>query len=116
MRHKVSADLTVDTNAAGFREVMRSAGVQSQLRYEATRAKLRAEAVSAKLRAEYAAKLRAKAANRAKPRAEDVSGLIFGSGVDVYAVNARGWVGASSRNAGLHALQVKALEQALHGV
>lgn len=89
MRYRVSADLTVDTNAAGFREVMRSAGVQRQLAYEATRAKL---------------------------RAESVSGLHFGSGVDVYDVNARGWVGASSRNAGLHALQVKALSQALHGV
>ena len=64
MRRKVSADLTVETIAAGFREVMRSAGVQRQLAYEATRAKLRAQAVS---------------------------GLRFGSGVDVYAVNARGW-------------------------
>lgn len=96
MRRKVSADLTVETNAAGFREVMRSAGVQSQLRYEATRAKLRAEAVS---------------------------GLSFGSGVDVYAVNARGWVGASSVdsrtgrvNAGLQKKQAAALAQAFHGV
>lgn len=96
MRYRVSADLTVDTNAAGFRDVMRSAGVQSQLRYEATRAKLRAQAVS---------------------------GLHFGSGVDVGAIKARGWVGANNiiprtgrPNAGLHALQVKALSQALHGV
>ena len=90
MRRKLSRDLTVETNSAGFRDVMKSAGVQSQLAYEATRAKL---------------------------RAESVSGLRFGCGVDVdRAVSARGWVGASSRNAGLHALQVKALSQALHGV
>lgn len=96
MRRKVSADLTVDTNAAGFREVMRSAGVQRQLAYEAMRARLRAEAVS---------------------------GLSFGSGVDVYAVNARGWVGASSVdsrtgrvNAGLQKKQAAALAQAFHGV
>lgn len=97
MRHRVSADLTVDTNAAGFREVMRSAGVQRQLAYEATRAKL---------------------------RAESVSGLRFGSGVDVGAVKARGWVGASSVdskrtgrvNAGLLRKQAAALAQAFHGV
>ena len=96
MRRKVSADLTVDTNAAGFRAVMKSAGVQRQLAYEAMRARLRAEAVS---------------------------GLSFGSGVDVYAVNARGWVGASSVdsrtgrvNAGLQRKQEAALAQAFHGV
>lgn len=89
MRRKVSADLTVETNAAGFRAVMTSAGVCQLLAYEASRARY---------------------------RAESVSGLRFGCGVDVYDVNARGWVGASSRNAGLHALQVKALSQALHGV
>lgn len=90
MRHRVNADLTVDTNAAGFRAVMKSVGVRQLLAYEAARAKLRAQAVS---------------------------GLRFGCGVDVdRAVSARGWVGASSRNAGLHALQVKALAQALHGV
>ena len=96
MRHRVSAGLTVDTNAAGFREVMRSAGVQRQLAYEATRAKLRAQAVS---------------------------GLRFGSGVDVGAVKARGWVGASSVdkrtgrvNAGLLMKQAAALAQAFHGV
>lgn len=96
MRRKVSADLTVETNAAGFRAVMTGAGVRQLLAYEATRAKLRAEAVS---------------------------GLSFGSGVDVYAVNARGWVGASSVdsrtgrvNAGLQRKQEAALAQALHGV
>jgi hypothetical protein len=98
MRHKVSADLTVDTNAAGFRAVMKSAGVQSRLAYEAMRARL---------------------------RAEDVSGLSFGSGVDVggRAVSARGWVGASSVdsrtgrvNTGLQKKQAAALAQALHGV
>ena len=96
MRRKLSRDLTVETNAAGFRDVMKSAGVQRQLAYEATRAKLRAEAVS---------------------------GLSLGSGVDVYAVNARGWVGAASVvsrtgrvNAGLQRKQEAALAQALHGV
>jgi len=99
MRHKVSADLIVDTNEMGFRTVMKSAGVQRLLAYEAMRAKLRAEAVS---------------------------GLKFGSGVDLDGryVSALGWVGASSIdhkrggrfNAGLHAKQVEALSQALHGV
>lgn len=90
MRRKLSRDLTVETNAAGFRAVMKGTGVCQMLAYEAARARY---------------------------RAESVSGLRFGSGVDVdRAVSARGWVGASSRNAGLHALQVKALSQALHGV
>ena len=62
MRHRVSADLTVETNAAGFRAVMTGAGVRQLLAYEATRAKL---------------------------RAESVSGLRFGSGVDVGAVTFR---------------------------
>lgn len=96
MRYKVNADLTVDTNAAGFRAVMKSTGVRQLLSYESTRAKLRAQAVS---------------------------GLKFGSGVDIGEIKARGWVGASSinshtgrANAGLHAKQVEALSQALHGV
>jgi hypothetical protein len=97
MRYRVSADLTVDTNEAGFRAVMKSAGVQRLLAYEANRAKLRAQAVS---------------------------GLRFGSGVDVGFIKARGWVGASSVdtkrtgrvNAGLLRKQEAALAQALHGV
>lgn len=96
MRRKVSADLTVETNPAGFRDVMKSAGVRQLVSYEITRARLRAEAVS---------------------------GLHFGSGVDVGRVSVHGWVGAScidSRtgrvNKGLAALQQTALSQALHGV
>jgi hypothetical protein len=53
-----------------------------------------------------------------------VSGLRFGSGVDVGFIKARGWVGASSVdtkrtgrvNAGLLRKQEAALAQALHGV
>ena len=89
--------LTVDTNGAEFRRIMRSPAVQQVLAAEAHRAELRAEAYS---------------------------GLDFASGVDVYGVNARGWVGASSVdhkrggrfNAGLHKKQVDALMHALHGV
>lgn len=89
--------LTVDTNGAEFRRIMRSPAVQQVLAAEANRAKLRAEAYS---------------------------GLEFGSGVDVYGVNARGWVGASSVdhkrggrfNAGLHKKQVEALMRALNGI
>lgn len=89
--------LTVDTSSAEFRRIMRSPAVRQVLAAEANRAKLRAEAYS---------------------------GLSFGCGVDVYGVNARGWVGASSVdhkrggriNAGLHKKQVEALMHALHGV
>lgn len=96
MRYRFSG-LTVDTNSSEFRRIMRSPAVRRVLAAEANRAKLRAEAVS---------------------------GLGFSSGVDVYAVNARGWVGASSVdhkrggrfNAGLHKKQVDALMRALHGV
>lgn len=92
----MSSDLTIKLNAGGFRTVMKSAGVRQILSYEATRAKFRAEAVS---------------------------GLSFGCGVDDGKVSARGWVGASSVdgrtgkvNDGLHKKQVDALSQALHGV
>lgn len=95
-RRKVSADLDVETHDAGFRDVMRGAGVRRLLSYEATRAKL---------------------------RAESVSGLVFGSGVDTGRVSAHGWVGAScidkrtgKPNAGLQKKQEAALSQALHGV
>lgn len=83
------SDLEIKTNPAGFRAVMSSGGVQQLLSYEATRARLRAEAVS---------------------------GLRFHSGVDVYAVNARGWVGAPAHNIGHLKKQVEALSKALHGV
>lgn len=89
MRRKFGADLEVETHAPAFREVMTSSGVQQRLSYEATRARLRAEAVS---------------------------GLRFHSGVDVYAVNARGWVGAPAHNIGHLKKQVEALSKALHGV
>lgn len=96
MRRRFGADLEVETHAPAFREVMKSGGVRTILGYESTRAKLRAQAVS---------------------------GLKFGSGVDTDAIKARGWVGASCidartgrMNAGLHAKQVEALSQALHGV
>jgi hypothetical protein len=95
MRYRFG-DLTLDTNSSEFRRIMRSPAVQQVLAAEANRAKLRAQAYS---------------------------GLDFASGVDVYGVNARGWVGASSVdhkrgrfNAGLHKRQVDALMRALHGV
>ena len=96
MRYRFG-DLTLDTNSSEFRRIMRSPAVQQVLAAEANRAKLRAQAYS---------------------------GLDFASGVDVYGVNARGWVGASSVdhtrggrfNAGLHKKQVDALMHALHGV
>lgn len=92
----MSRGLEIKLNRSGFRDVMNSAGVVQLLAYYATRAKL---------------------------RAESVSGLSFGSGVDHRPVSARGWVGASSVdkrtgrvNAGLHTIQAAALSQALHGV
>lgn len=88
--------LTVDTNGAEFRRIMRSPAVRQMLAAEARRAELRAEAYG---------------------------GIGFASGVDVYGVNARGWVGANNvnprtgrPNAGLHKKQVEALMHALHGV
>lgn len=88
--------IEVKLNKSGFREVMNGTGVSQMLAYYATRAKL---------------------------RAESVSGLSFGSGVDHRPVSARGWVGASSVdkrtgrvNAGLQKKQEAALSQALHGV
>lgn len=88
--------IEVKTNRAGFRAVMQSAGVRQLVGYEAARAKGRAEAVS---------------------------GLRFGCGVDVGKVSCHGWVGATavdSRtgkvNRGLLKKQEAALSQALHGV
>lgn len=89
-------DIKVKLNRAGFREVMNIAGVSHLLAYHAMRAKY---------------------------RAESVSGLEFGCGVDHRPVSARAWVGASSVdkrtgavNTGLHKKQAKALKQSLHGV
>ena len=83
-------------NPAEYRRIMKSAGVRQMLAAEVARAKL---------------------------RAESVSGLHFGCGVDVGPVSAHGWVGANNLdprtgrpNAGLHKRQVDALMHALHGV
>lgn len=92
----MSKDLEIKLNRSEFRAIMNSAGVSQLLGYEA---------------------------DRARYRAESVSGLSFGSGVDHRTVSARGWVGASSVdkrtgrvNAGLHAKQAEALAKSLHGV
>ena len=83
-------------NPAEYRRIMKSAGVRQLLAAESARAKLRAEAVS---------------------------GLRFGCGVDVGPVSAHGWVGANNvnprtgrPNAGLHKKQVDALMRALNGI
>jgi len=81
---------------AGFRTVLKSDGVAREVGY---------------------------LAERARYRAESVSGLRFGSGVDIGPVSAHGWVGASAMdgrtgrvNRGLLAKQSAALGTALHGV
>lgn len=82
-------DVEIKLNPSGFRSVMRSAGVAREVGY---------------------------LAERAKYRAELVSGLRFGCGVDYGPVSAHGWVGARTSNKGLLARMRKALSQSLYGV
>ena len=85
----------VKTNQRGFREVMRSAGVARAVESEAFRAKY---------------------------RAEQLSGLRFGAGVDMGPVSAHGWVGTSFKNVSPKAIArllgkaADALAQSLHGI
>ena len=92
----MSRDLTLKLNRPEFRRIMRGAGARQLVGVQVARAKY---------------------------RAESVSGLSFGAGVDDGRVSCHGWVGASSvdartgrPNAGLHKKQVAALSQALHGI